>query len=64
MSGYVSSVKFCQMTGMDRGNLHKRLKKEGVATFKGPYITESGVQDVTWIPLGLGGQGHGEVCRR
>jgi hypothetical protein len=38
------------MTGMDRDNLHKRLKKEGVATIKGPYLTESGVQDVTWIP--------------
>jgi hypothetical protein len=50
MSGYVSSVKFCQLTGTDRGNLHKRLKKEGVPTIKGPYLTESGVQDVTWIP--------------
>jgi hypothetical protein len=38
------------MTGMDKGNLHRRLKKEGVATIKGPYFTESGVQDVTWIP--------------
>ena len=50
MLGYVSSVKFCELTGMDRGNLHKMLRKQGVATIKGPYLTESGVQDVTWIP--------------
>jgi hypothetical protein len=37
--------------GIDRENHgHKRLKKEGVPTIKGPYLTESGVQDVTWIP--------------
>ena len=38
------------MTETVEGNLHERLKKEGVATIKSPYLTASGVQDVTWMP--------------
>ena len=50
MTGYVSSIKFCEQTGMDRGNMHRKLKREGVKTILGAYLTDAGVQDVTWIP--------------
>lgn len=47
---YVTLIELGKRLGLDRSFLHKRVKRDHVATISIPYRTKGGVQMVTAVP--------------
>jgi hypothetical protein len=47
---YVTLIELGERLGLDRSYLHKRVKRDRVATITIPYRTKGGVQMVKAVP--------------
>lgn len=50
MNGQVTVAALAEKLGINRSNLHKRIRREGVKTAKVPCTTGGGVQWLTTVP--------------
>ena len=47
---YLTLIELGERLGLDRSFLHKRVKRDRIATITIPYRTKGGVQMVTAVP--------------
>lgn len=51
MTGQVTVAALAERLGINRSNLHKRIRREGIKTSRVPCATGGGVQTLTTVPL-------------
>ena len=50
-TGYMSVAALAERLGIDRSNVHRRVRRAGARTISLPVATDGGVQSCTFVPM-------------